>query len=411
MFSESLDRLSEVDPSALADRESVIALNRDLARMEAIVAQATAAFDTSGDWALDGAQTAATWITARCLVKKSQAKRLVHRGRALRCLPETERAWASGKITGDHVDVLAALRRDGTEEVLARDEAFLVDQATKLPFAQFGRITAYWMQRADPEGTEKDAERLRARREVYLVPSFGGAWLGSMTLDPIEGTIVAEELARLEHELFEADRAEAKAALGRDPGPGDRLARTTKQRRADALVEMARRSAGFPADGRKPDPLFTILVDYETLHGTICETEDGTVIPPGSLLPWLDSADLQRAVFTPGERVEIGCTTRLFTGATRRATGADLERAVFAPRRRAEISPKTRLFTGATRRAIEVRDQRCTHPFCDQPASSTEVDHIQPWALGGLTTQENGRLLCRFHNRLRNQRPPPAPTA
>ena len=174
---------------------------------------------------------------------------------------------------------------------------------------------------------------------------------------------------------------------------------------------MATRSRGFPADGRKPAPLFTVLVGYETLHGTICQTDDGTVVPPGSLLRWLDRADVERAVFAPGRRVAIGCTTRLSTGATRQVTGADLERAVFAPRRRAEISPKTRLFTGATRRAIEVRDQQCTHPFCDRPASSTEVDHIQPWALGGLTTQENGRLLCRFHNRLRNQRPPPAPAA
>jgi len=26
------------------------------------------------------------------------------------------------------------------------------------------------------------------------------------------------------------------------------------------------------------------------------------------------------------------------------------------------------------------------------------------YSKGGLTTQENGRLLCPFHNRLRNQR-------
>ncbi|MFZ0249420.1 MAG: HNH endonuclease signature motif containing protein, partial [Acidimicrobiales bacterium] len=31
-------------------------------------------------------------------------------------------------------------------------------------------------------------------------------------------------------------------------------------------------------------------------------------------------------------------------------------------------------------------------------------DHIQTWADGGETTQDNGRLLCGFHNRLRNQR-------
>ena len=368
-----------MDPSALADGESIIALERMLSGLEAVVTRATAAFDAAGNWAPDGACNAAMWITTRCGVKKSVAKRQVHRGRALRCLPETERAWVAGEITGDHVDVLASLRREETEEALARDEALLVDQAKQLRFDLFTRAAAYWEQRADPDGTEKDFERLRARREVYLVKSFRGSWLGAINLDPIDGTIVAEELARLEHELFEADRAEARATLGRDPAPGDRLARTAKQRRADALVEMATRSRGFPADGRKPAPLFTVLVGWETLRGRICQTDDGTVLPPGSLLRWLDVADLERAVFAPGKRVEI--------------------------------SPKTRLFTGATRRAIEVRDQVCSHPYCDRPAMGSEIDHIQPWALGGLTTQENGRLLCRFHNLLRTQRPPPEAAA
>ena len=376
---ESLERLKEMDPSALADGESIIALERMLSGLEAVVTRATAAFDAAGNWAPDGACNAAMWITTRCGVKKSVAKRQVHRGRALRCLPETEQAWVAGEITGDHVDVLASLRREETEEALARDEALLVDQAKQLRFDLFTRAAAYWEQRADPDGTEKDFERLRARREVYLVKSFRGSWLGAINLDPIDGTIVAEELARLEHELFEADRAEARATLGRDPAPGDRLARTAKQRRADALVEMATRSRGFPADGRKPAPLFTVLVGWETLRGRICQTDDGTVLPPGSLLRWLDVADLERAVFAPGKRVEI--------------------------------SPKTRLFTGATRRAIEVRDRECTHPYCDVPASSAQVDHIQPWALGGRTTQENGRILCASHNGERNERPPPPKAA
>jgi 5-methylcytosine-specific restriction endonuclease McrA len=86
---------------------------------------------------------------------------------------------------------------------------------------------------------------------------------------------------------------------------------------------------------------------------------------------------------------------------------AYFERAVFAPGRRVEVSPTTRLFSGATRRAVEVRDRACTHPYCDRPAEASQIDHIVPYAAGGATTQENGRVLCRFHNQLRNQRPPP----
>lgn len=85
-------------------------------------------------------------------------------------------------------------------------------------------------------------------------------------------------------------------------------------------------------------------------------------------------------------------------------------RAAFLPRPRVEVSETQRFFTGALRRAIVLRDRRCTHPMCDRLAEDCEVDHIVPFSEGGLTVQDNGRLLCPFHNHMRNQRkerPPP----
>ena len=59
-----------------------------------------------------------------------------------------------------------------------------------------------------------------------------------------------------------------------------------------------------------------------------------------------------------------------------------------------------RLFTGALRRAIEVRDRHCQHPSgCDEPADRCDVDHIVPASRGGPTSQGNGRLECKVHNR------------
>ncbi len=148
-----------------------------------------------------------------------------------------------------------------------------------------------------------------------------------------------------------------------------------------------------------------MLVGYETLHGRICQLEDGTVVPPGSLLPWLPGADLERAEYRSDGTVGIGATARCRTVAA-----AEFAEAVFAPVTRVECPPTHRCFTGATRRAIEVRDRECCHPRCAVPASRCQVDHLQPFAEGGPTTQENGRLLCGTHNRMRNhgsQRPPP----
>jgi hypothetical protein len=196
----------------------------------------------------------------RCRLPKAQARRLVRRGRALTHLPAWARAWSDGAITGAHVDAVSAVRRPATEAALARDEALLVDQAETLRFESFARAVAYWEQLADPDGTEAGAEARRTRRDVYLEASFGGTYLGQVTLDPVSGAIVSGELGRLERELFEADWALARNALGREPTPTD-LARNAGQRRADALVEMATRSATAPADGRRPAPLFSVLVD------------------------------------------------------------------------------------------------------------------------------------------------------
>jgi hypothetical protein len=397
----ALARALEIEPSAYADAESITVLERQLAQFESLVASAVACFDAEGNWESDGACSARAWLKSACRLSAKKAASQVKRGRHLRHLPSTAEAFARGDITGEGVDVLIAADRGRTEEALLREEQKLVDQGCRLRHNQFVQYMNYWKQTVDQDGSDEDAEIRRSRRDVYLVQSFGGMWFGKMTLDPVSGTIVGDELSRLEQMLFEAEWADARERLGREPAVSD-LPRSPGQRRADALVEMATRSKSAPHDGRRPAPLFTVLVDYPTLHGRISQLENGTVMPPGALLPWLAEADLERATFKAGGRVEIGAPSKLPS-----LTRAALELAVFTPKVRAEIPSSTRLYTGATRRAIEVRDQTCTHPTCDVPASRCQVDHIQPYSLGGLTTQENGRLLCGEHNRMRNQRPPP----
>jgi len=375
-LTEAIDELVTETSATHCDAASVKRLLRELTRLESVTTNAVAAFDASGDWSFDGAKTAAAWISTTCRLPRGIGRRLVRRGRTLRHLPVVAGAFESGDLNTAHLDAFSSLRRNGNEEPLARDEEMLVTQAKRLRFEQFARAASYWDQLADPDGTEAVAEARRARRDVYLEPSVSGMYLGQMTLDPISGSIVASELERIEQELFKADWAKAREESGKDPSLDD-LCRTSAQRRADALVEMATRSSVVAADSpRRPAPLFSVLVDWPTLSGRVCELAEGVVVSPGELVDWLSVADLERAVMQPSGRVEV--------------------------------SPKQRLFTGATRRAIELRDRECAHPFCDVPGARCEADHIDPWCNSGVTTQENGRLLCGFHNRLRNQRPPPA---
>jgi Domain of unknown function (DUF222)/HNH endonuclease len=369
-FTEALDALVSSGATRHGDAQSIEALHHCLARFDAFVTEATAAFERSEEWAADGARTASAWIATRCRVPRGAARSRVHLGRALRQLPECAEAWREGRIGSDQARAIAAARRCRTEVAMERDEALLVSQAASMGFEDFYRALSYWKQLADPEGADATDEERRAARSVYLESSIDGMYLGQITLDPASGASVSGELSRLERNLFEEDLAEARERLGRTPR-GEDLRRDSAQRRADALVEMAIRSRTAPAEGQRPAPLFTVFVGYETMHGRICELENGTVLAPSSLDPWMDSAYFERALFSLGTRVDV--------------------------------SVRARLFSGGTRRALEARDRICTHPYCYEPADNCQADHIVPYARGGPTTQENGRLLCAFHNLLRNQ--------
>ena len=185
------------------------------------------------------------------------------------------------------------------------------------------------------------------------------------------GTGFYDEFHRLERELFEADLAEARQQYGDDALA--HLARTGAQRGADALMLMAERSASMPEGARKPAPLFSALVGYETFAGRVCELEDGTVVHPSELREFLAEADIERIVFDGPSRV-------------------------------IDVGKRTRFFTGALRRAIQVRDRHCQDPSgCDEPITACEVDHEEEFEDGGLTTQDNGKLKCRYHNRRKSR--------
>ena len=370
----AVDAVCVADPAALADGETIRLLHRQLERLNAAVTRATAAFDAGRAWDAEGARSAAAWVAVRCRQPLATARRRVHLGRALRHMPHVEGAWLAGELGEAHVALLAAARTPATEEAFARDEAWLVEQGSTLPYRDFCRVVAYWRQLADPEGADEDAEAQHRARRLHLSQTFGGSWALDGLFDPINGSVMAETLRHIEQELFEDDWAEARELRGDDVRAGD-LARTPAQRRADALVEMARRARSVPEGARVPEPLFTVLVGYETFAGRICELADGTVVAPGAVAAWLGEGWVERVVFDSPDRVK-------------------------------NVGVRRRIFTGATRRAVEVRDRECFHELCHVPAERCQIDHVQPWAAGGPTVDTNGRPACAFHHRHRQPRGP-----
>ena len=249
-FGEALEALVASGAANYGDGASIEELHHQLSRFEAFVTEATAAFEAGEEWAADGAKTASAWIATRCRLPRSAARRRVRLGRALRHLPDVAEAWREGSIGPDAAQAIAAARRHRTESSMARDEAMLVAQAAEMGFEDFYRALSYWKQLADPDGADAAEEDRKNARTVFLEASFTGMWLGQMTLDPVSGSIVSGELDRLEHDLFEADCAEAKRTPGAHGAPrraGPHLGATPGRRpRRDGHAQCQRTGGRHP---------------------------------------------------------------------------------------------------------------------------------------------------------------------
>ena len=263
----AIDALCAAEPAHLADRQSIGALHRQLERLHAATTRATAAFEAGGTWETDGARSAAAWRATRLATARPATRRRLRLGRALRHMAHAEAAWLAGAIDATHVAALAQARTPVSADCFERDEAMLVDQAARLSHRHFARALAYWCQRADPDGTEDRASGAFDARRLHLSQSFGGGWVLDAGFDPIGGAVLDRALRRIETELVARDWAEARARVGEGVCAAD-LARRPAQRRADAAVEMARRAGAMPPGARLPEPLFSVLVGYETADST-----------------------------------------------------------------------------------------------------------------------------------------------
>jgi hypothetical protein len=389
VMSDALDvDFADLGPSTQRDVVGIVA--RLAGQAVALDAKAVAAFDASAEWAADGHRTVAVGVRHESNQSQATARRRVQRARKLRHLDHLLPALAAGEITTDAVDLLLRADRPGNHDAFVEAEEDLVDAARHLDHVDLVTHVRTWMDLADPDGADKAADECDDERSVHASATFGGQVRLDGWLTPVGGREWLVELERLEQELFEADGTDARDRLGGEATVAD-LARTPAQRRHDALIEMARRSAAYT--GVSPAPrgrvVVNLFMDYETFCAELarhdgrpyaypqdrtCELDDGTVITPSEALGFALGGEVRRIVIgADGHVLDYGRSRRLFTPAL-----AD---------------------------AIRARDRRCRHPGCLLPAAKCETDHRIEWQHGGTTDEDNGESLCRFHNLWKTNNP------
>jgi hypothetical protein len=244
---------------------------------------------------------------------------------------------------------------DTNPDLYGDHEGGLVEAVAPLTVSGSARAVDYWRQAVNESRFEDDAARLHEQRRLHLSQTFEGMGRLDGWLDP---------------EGFAFVKAALDAATP-PPAPEDR--RTPAQRRADALVDLARLaldSGVLPVSGGEK-PHVIVLVDLEVLTGNgpgTCETDDGVVLPRSTLERISCDSSVSRIVMGPNsEPLDVG--------------------------------RKTRVIPPALRRAVIARDRHCQHRGCERPARWCDVHHKKPWSRGGETNLVNLELLCRHHHR------------
>ena len=352
---------------------------------QAHTAPVATAWKDRRDWEADGSKSANHALARDTHQSTTACAAVFRRARRLQSgmMPETKKAWEAGQISSETVDLLIRAASGKRTELFAAEEAALLGRIEGKLHVDVVKEIRYWVDWAnavvDPDGTGPG----RARH-LHVSATFGGAVAVDGILDPVGGAILMKALRDIEAELTLADKHAAQTAAktaktpGGAAGDGAVRPRTSSERLADALVELAVRATQAPKDSRRPTIALHVAVGSDKL-AHLCETFGGVVVTPADLAPYLDDSTVQVIRFGTGGQPEAATRTTSFR----------------------------RFYTGAMRTAIQVRDRRCQHPAgCDEPAEACDVDHIHPVSARGVTDISNGRLLCVAHNRHEHLRHP-----
>lgn len=276
-------------------------------------------------------------------------------------LPGAASALRAGVLSEEQLGVVRRTLRELPDDVATSTriqvERQLVAEAERFDPSQLGKLAMRIRAHLDPDGvlrTEKDAAE---RMELSLTQDVDGVIRVRGRLSVEGAAVVRSALSPLAKPLPEDTRSVAK-------------------RRADALVELARRvlTAGtLPVEGGvRPQVGLTVDIAELRRHTGVVDLDWGGTV----------SIQTARRICCDAEIIPI----------VMRGGSQPLD-----------VGRRQRLVTGPLRRALIARDRGCVAPGCDRPPEWCEAHHLKHWADGGATSIDNTALLCGYHHTLVHQ--------
>lgn len=389
---ELLDELTAVDDmgvSSLAEASVLAgALERASRKLDSLAIRVVDQVDRGGLQSADGHGSVVAWSAFACRTSRREAARRVRAARMFRSLGATGVAYAAGEVGRDQVDQLSlAFRNPRCGGRLVGSQDLLLEDARSLPFRDFEKCVARWVELADADGAEARHDTKHENRDARFIPQFDAGYRLDGCFGAAQGAVLKNLFEGFVNALRLADWEAAKAEHG-EGATVAQLCRTEAQRRADAMVEAFTQAAAMLPGAVRPEPSVFVVFSAEAFDAAVARFAGVPVSPldPRNYRSW-------RCETTDGVQLSL-------SDALGAALAGELRRVVLTVPE-ASVSRKARLFTGAVRDLVNVRETFCTWPGCDIPSRFCQADHNIPFRAGGLTTASNGTPKCGRHNRFK----------
>jgi hypothetical protein len=401
-LSHAVDALQQLDGSGLPDAafcEQVMALRRQIDRLESVFTLQVGLMHERGSATASGYVTTAAFLRHGCKLTSGAARLRVDTAALLREWPMVASAFAEGAISYPHAAMVTSTLTTLPAEVAVDAQPVLVEAAKLLDTRRLAQTAQRLRHIVDPDGQAGLDERHHEQRWLDVVATYRGTVAINGVLDAEAGAVL---LTALE-------------ALTGPPAPDDD--RTGAERRADALVELARTCldhANLPdVGGERPHVL--VVTTIESLRGDAGAppSELGRAGPIGTATARRLACDpILTRVVTRESDGSLRSDGGLFgshrgRSAVKQVGGAVISQLLFdalppqlrGPCQPLDVGRAERLATSPMRKALLIRDRGCAAPGCLCPPGRLEAHHIVHWIDGGATAVDNLVLLCRRHHR------------
>ncbi|HEY3833539.1 MAG TPA: DUF222 domain-containing protein [Acidimicrobiia bacterium] len=351
----AVNELADEEVVGRSLRDELVGLERSRARLDAQIARRLVEFQSSGEWATEGARSAAGWLAAKTRCTSRVANHRMHVARQLDEMPTATKAWRAGEIGSEHVAVMARVRSAArANQEFAVFEPALCDVAKAGTPDDVALVGRRWRDAVDAElgrdGSGHTAdERDHDQRALHFSRTSEGVGYMDARFDAEGAEVVEHAIDKMYARLHQRD----------DP-------RSPAQQRHDAVVEIMREwSDDQPRGGNRPHVL--LVEDVQTRQGDAlgrCQSASGYQMSPDTMRRLACDA-ITQAVLIHNDGVPLA------------------------------MGREERTFTPDQYRAMVVRDGGCRFPGCDLGPRHCEAHHITTWEDGGLTDLEHGILVCR----------------